>query len=192
MQRGIKNASIAFSGRYPSLINLDSARSDDFINLHPQEDFLRANPTFFSDTLPRLIEVFDAYRLELLSDAAITIADFKLVQDLYDPRMPEIRDRISGRAKIQRVWPVMYADNILCQRTFGLDAIEVVRRAAPACKLAQVIANGAYLVVTTEIITGADALNTLHTKIVRLIQPDWNDYITQAAEIKIQKEGTRL
>jgi hypothetical protein len=85
--------------------------------------------------------------------------------ELYRGRGPN-RD---GRDTVERIAPVSFFDDILCQRAFGIGAEEVVRRAAPECEHAEIMFGGAFLFVTTEIIVGRPALDALHETVMRRI-----------------------
>ena len=179
----IKSPSIRYFSRD---MDIDDDRSfcDDFLVFETLPSCVSAYERVVS-IFPQLVKALGAYVGQFSSDRQVLLSDWK-VRCLRNPEPP---DTVGGRANIQRIWPVVYADDLLCHRTFGLNAAEVVRRAAPACHSASVVAGGAYLVVTTKIVSGAEALDALHTRIVRLIQPGYTDYITRAADARNQGAG---
>ena len=147
----------------------DKAMDDDFMGI-------AVSPTkvdraqFFGDTLPQILHVFEAYRAGFQTDKdAILDEDFDRKQELSD--YGRGRD-IDGRDSVYRIWPVNYFDERLCQRAYGMSAAEVVRRAAPHCHSARLVNGGAYLIVTLDIVSGADALNALHNRIATQLSAD--------------------
>jgi hypothetical protein len=60
---------------------------------------------------------------------------------------------------------VNFFDDLLCRRSFGIGAGEVVRRASPECARAELLNGGAFLLVTTDLVVG-DALDGLHARVM--------------------------
>lgn len=146
----------------------DCASDDDFMGI-------AVSPTkvdraqFFGDTLPQILHVFGAYRARFETDKEVLRNDWDVVCELSD--YGRGRD-IDGRDSVYRIWPVNYFDETLCQRAYGVGAAEVVRRAAPHCHSARIVNGGAYLIVTLDVVTGADALNALHNRIATQLGAD--------------------
>ncbi len=120
---------------------------------------------FCHNVLPKLLEIFGAYRAALETDADIAAADHSRLVTLYRGRGP---DR-NGRDGVIRIWPVNFFDEVLCRRAFGIGAEEVVRRAEPECEHAEFILGGAFLIVTSDIVRGETALDALNARIMQCI-----------------------
>jgi hypothetical protein len=56
--------------------------------------------------------------------------------------------------RIFRLWPVCRFDAELSQRAFGIGVDEAIRRIAPECERAELVAGCAFLIVSSAIITG--------------------------------------
>ena len=143
---------IFYAPRFAGYLSRDIARSDDFISLRldtEEADYAR----FYSDTLPRLIDIFRPYRAAAETDDAVMLADF----DLICAQSQKTGRDIDRRDSVHRIWPVCFFDDLLCRRAFGIGAAEVVARAAPECERAEVMHGGAFLLVVVG--PALDALN---------------------------------
>jgi hypothetical protein len=65
---------------------------------------------------------------------------------------------------------VSYFDDLLCRRSFGIGAAKVVRRAAPICERAELLRGGAFLIVTSDLVTG-EALDRLSIRVASRLTP---------------------
>lgn len=146
--------------RFPMIVSDDDAMNDDAL-LFGLDTALVDHVSFCRSTLPRLIEIFEPYRMEVITDEALSIADWEIVCAHYR----ETRRSIEGRHGVFRIWPVCYFDDLLCRRAFGLAAAEVVARAAPECERAELINGGAFLLATTAIVTGAAELDAMDARL---------------------------
>jgi hypothetical protein len=106
---------------------------------------------FCAETLPRLISVFGSCRGRVETDLKVKGADWEIVRQ----QSRKTGRSIDGRDSIFRIWPVCWFDGELSRRSFGFGAEEVVRRAARECERAEIIAGCAFLIVTSEIVTGS-------------------------------------
>jgi hypothetical protein len=163
---GLKGQQIVYAARLAGYLKRDVAQSDDFLLLRldtETADYKR----FCSETLPRLIEIFQPYRAALETDEAVNLSDWKIVCD----QSRETGRDIDGRDSVFRIWPVSFFDDLLCRRSFGIGAEEVAARAAPECERAEVLNGGAYLLVSSDLVVGA-ALNDLNARVMsRLAAP---------------------
>ena len=155
---------IFYVPRFAVYLERERAMYDDFMRI------FMANPVdyprFCFDVLPPLITAFGAYRGEIELNQTVGLADF----DARRARNKELSQPLDSRNSICRIWPVSYADDQLCRRAFGLTAAEVVRHAGPGCERAELLAGGALLVVTTEIVTDADALDEIDARVKNLLR----------------------
>ena len=156
-----------YTPRFPAWLSEDKATSDDFLTLVIDAE-KNDRATFCHETMPELIKTFEAYRATLETDRKVWVDDHMNRVNLYRGRGPD-RD---GRDTVERIAPVNFFDDILCRRAFGIGAEEVVRRAAPECERAEHMLDGAFLLVTTDIVTGRPALDALHDRVMRRIDAD--------------------
>jgi hypothetical protein len=120
--------------------------------------------------LPRLITAFEAYRV------AVHIDETVMLEDQWDAARQVLVGRgIDGRDSIYRIRPVSYFDDSLCRLSFKLGAAEVVRRAAPLCKRAEILSGGAFLIVTAALLDGK-ALDRLSVRIASRLTP-WRGFL---------------
>jgi hypothetical protein len=156
MADGIKGQ-VSYAARLPCYIS-DNAKADDFV-------WLRLNPAkadyklFAAQMLPALIEIFQAYRAAL-RDERVRLVDWEIVRS----KSQKTGRDIDGCDGVFRIWPVNLFDDILCRRSFGVGAEEVVRRTSPICEHAAVLNGGAFLLVTSELVVGGDALDKLDVR----------------------------
>lgn len=145
--------------RFPGYLSRDVGSADDFLRIRLNTEKVDY-AEFCSVTLPQLIEVFRPYRGAVETDASIWSADNDAIRSKRRPGGPDI----NGRDSVYRIWPVCFFDDLLCQRAFGMEAQDVVRRAAPECERAEFMCGGAFLFVTSEIVMG-EALNALNARV---------------------------
>ena len=155
---------ISYAGRLAGYLKEDKAMNDDFASIFISDSI--DYRYFCVDVVPRLIAAFDAYRGQITLDRAVSRADHAAMR----ARHTETDRDIDGRDSVYRFWPVSYADDLLCRRAFGLTAAEVVRRATPGCERAELLEGGAFLIVTAEIVTDADALNEIDVRVKNLLR----------------------
>jgi hypothetical protein len=160
LQEGIRGQ-VVYRARFPGSLSRDRATADDFMTLRIDPKKVDCT-AFCRDILPKLLEIFGAYRAALRTDEKIILADHDRRVALYRGRGPD-RD---GRDGVERIWPVNFFDDVLCQRAFGIGAEEVVRRAKPECEHAEFILGGAFLIVTSDIVTGETALDALNARVM--------------------------
>jgi hypothetical protein len=148
-----------------SLPNTDQAMNDDRLTIAPRLDQIGLADfdygRFCREIAPRVIEVFGAYRAAMVTDHERSVRDWNIVRH----EMIEHNRSLDGRDGVLRIWPVSYFDDTLCQRAWGQSARDVVHRAAPACEEAYLLAGGAFLLVTSELIRG-DALDDLSERVM--------------------------
>ena len=152
---------VLYRARFAGYLSRDIGQSDDFVSLslNPEKaDYAR----FCSATLPRLIEIFGAYRAAVETDKAVMLADFEVTR----VQSQKTGRNVSGRDGVYRIWPVCFIDDLLCRRAFGLSAEAVVARAAPECERAEVLCGGAFLLVTSEVVVGPAALDALSARVM--------------------------
>jgi hypothetical protein len=152
---------ICYASRIESEFEDDDAVNDDFLTCRltvEEADYA----AFCRQTFPELIKIFQPYRAVIQTDLDVRLADWEIVRQDYHLGGPNI----DGRDSVYRIWPVNFFDDLLCRRSFGLSAEKVVRRAAPECERAELIAGGAFLLVTSELVTGA-ALDPLSQRVKR-------------------------
>jgi hypothetical protein len=158
---------ICYASRLESDFSEDEAMNDDLLTCRltvEEADYT----TFCQQTFPELIKIFQPYRAMIETDQDVGLADWDIVRQDYHVGGPDI----DGRDSVYRIWPVNFFDDLLCRRSFGLSAEKVVRRAAPECERAQLIAGGAFLLVTAELVTGA-ALDPLNQRVQRRLGVRW-------------------
>jgi hypothetical protein len=159
---------IMYQGRFAGYVNADVAASDDFLVLRDVDIAVIDYPRLCGVTLPNLIEIFGPYRVEMVTDHEVAMVDWDIV---CEQSMKTGRD-IDGRDSVYRIWPVCFFDEELCRRSFGIGAEEVVARARPVCEDAYMLAGGAFLLASTQPLTGAAALDALDARVrVRLGAP---------------------
>ena len=146
--------------RFAGYLSRDIGMADDFLNI--RLDIKKIDyAEFCSTTLPRLIEVFGPYRAVMQTDKAIALDDW----DIACAQSKKTGRNEDGRDSVHRIWPVCFFDDLLCQRAFGIEAQDVVRRAASECERAEFMHDGAFLLVTSEIVVG-EALNALNARVM--------------------------
>ncbi|HLY54985.1 MAG TPA: hypothetical protein VKS60_05475 [Stellaceae bacterium] len=127
--------------------------------------------TFCREIFPEVVRIFGAYRGAVKSDREVQIRDGDSVMERYR----ETGLDVNRRSGIFRIWPVSYFGDELCRRSFRIGAAEVVKRAAPICELAEVRNDGAFLIATSDIVTGKD-LDRLSVRIASRITP-WRGFL---------------
>ena len=156
----------SYCARFAGYVSRDVGASDDYLAF--RIDTVKMNcASFCSETLPEIIEVFRPYRVEVETNNDLAMADWEITRELSR----ETGRDLAGRDLMYRIWPVCYIDDLLCQRSFGIGAEEVVRRAAPECERATLLCGGAFLIVTSEIVTDPTALDALHERVTARFQP---------------------
>lgn len=152
-----------FTARFEGYLNRDQASEDDFIHLQIDTEVTNYRE-FCLSILPKLLETFDAYRAAIQTDKTVRAADWERVRTA---RKASGRD-VDGRDGVFRIWPFSYFDDLLCQRSFGLSAEEVVRRAAPGCEHAALVNGGAFLLITFDLVTGVH-LDELNDRMMQML-----------------------
>jgi hypothetical protein len=160
LSTGLKGQQIVYAARLAGYLNRDIAQSDDFLVFRLNTETANYKK-FCSETLPRLIEIFQPYRGAVETDKDVRRADMTIVRE--QSRQTD-RD-LEGRDSIFRIWPVNFFDDLLCQRSFGIGAEEVVRRAATECERAELLNGGAFLLVTSDLVVG-NALDDLNARVM--------------------------
>jgi hypothetical protein len=151
---------ISYAPRLAGYLSSDIAMVDDFLVIRSNTEKM-SYAEFCSRTLPRLVAIFRPYRAAIETDQEVAMADWEIVRT----QRPETGKNIDGRDSVFRIWPANFFDDLLCRRSFGIGADEVVRRAAPECERAELLNGGAFLLVTTDLVVG-DALNDLHARVM--------------------------
>ncbi|MCQ8279220.1 hypothetical protein NFI95_12270 [Acetobacteraceae bacterium KSS8] len=154
---------IFFAGRFPKFIEQDVASSDDYVCFDidsDQVDFV----LLCNDVFPALTDAFGSYRAALETDAVVSAADFEKVR-----AQSKTKPDSDGRNGVIRLWPVCFMDDLLCRRSFDLSAEEVVEGLAPHCERAELRNNGALIIATTELLTGA-AMDEVDARLRRALQ----------------------
>ena len=157
---------VSYTARFPNQISSDRGMYDDFMILTINTEKTDC-AAFCRETLPKLLDIFGAYLAKLETDKQIVLEDHDERVELYR----RTRQRRDSRSFIRRMWPVNFFDDTLCRRAFGIGAEDVVHRAAPECEHAEHMLGGAFLLVTTDIVTGRPALDALHDRVMRRISP---------------------
>jgi hypothetical protein len=142
---------VVYAARFPRNLSRDVAKVDDVTRIRLNTDKIDY-AAFCTETLPRLITVFRPYRGHMETDPKVRAADWEVVRQ----QSRQTGRNIDGRDSIFRIWPVCWFDEELSRRTFGIGVEEAVRRAAPECERAEVVAGCAFLMVTSAIVTGAN------------------------------------
>lgn len=149
-----------YAARYPQYNYRDEAMYDDHIIITLDTDKIDyAN--FCRNTILQIISVFQPYRINVETNKQLSLVDWEITSDISR----RTGTNSNGRDGVYRIWPIAYYDDLLCQRAFKLSAEEVVERVAPECEHAELINNGAFLIVTSEVVTDVDALEALNTRI---------------------------
>jgi hypothetical protein len=152
---------IMYQGRFESDVNWDVAAADDFLVLNQVDIQSVDYSRFCAVTIPSLIEIFTPYRGEVETDHDVAMADW----DITCEQANQTRRDIDGRDSVYRIWPVCFFDEELCRRSFNLTAKEVVNRAGPECEDAYMLAGGAFLLVSSRPLAGAEALDALDARV---------------------------
>lgn len=159
LMSGLKGQ-IVYAPRFQGYLSRDIAQSDDFLALRVNTE--KADYRIFAnETFPDLIAIFGAYRAAIETDREIATADWEIV---CQQSLETDRD-IDGRDSVFRIWPVNFFDDLLCERSFGRSAEQVVRRASVVCERAELLNGGAFLVVTSDLLVG-EALDELNMKVM--------------------------
>lgn len=140
-----------YIARFPGYLSKDVARADDTMHVRLNTDKIDY-AAFCTETLPQLIAIFGSYRGYVETDAKVRAADWETVRQ----QSRKTGRNIDGRDGIFRIWPVCWFDDVLSRRAFGIDAQEAIRRVAPECERAELVAGCAFLIVTSAIVTGAN------------------------------------
>ena len=158
---------VSYTPRIPGQISRDRGMYDDFMILAintEKTDYA----AFCRNTVPKLLDILGAYLGALRTDKQVVREDHT---QLVASNVKNRRNRGDARSEVRRIWPVNFFDDTLCRRAFGIGAEDVVRRAAPECEHAEHMLGGASLLVTTDIVTGRPALDALHDRVMRRINP---------------------
>jgi hypothetical protein len=150
---------LIYMARFPGYLSKDVARADDTLRIRLNTDKIHY-ATFCTETLPRLIAIFGSYRGYMETDAQVRAADWQVVRQ----QSRQSGRNVDGRDGIFRVWPVCWFDDVLSRRAFGIDVPEAIRRVAPECERAEIVADCAFLIVTSAIVTGS-SLDMIDTRI---------------------------
>jgi hypothetical protein len=142
---------VIYMARFPGYLAKDVARADDTMRVRLNTDKIDY-ASFCTETLPRLITIFGSYRGYMETDPKVRAADWEVVRQ----QSRQTGRTIDGRDGIFRIWPVCWFDGELSQRAFGIGVEEAIRRAAPECEHAEVVAGCAFLIVTSAIVVGAN------------------------------------
>jgi hypothetical protein len=157
--KGMKGA-ISYASRLPASV-VDKATSDDVMTLWLDAEEMDVSE-FCRAVFPALIEVFEPYRAAVVTDIDVDLDDF---EDICKSSQDTGRD-VDGRDGVYRFWPANYFDHDLCLRAFGIDERELVKRVTEACEVAKLFENGAFILITDEILIG-DELNALNEQVKR-------------------------
>jgi hypothetical protein len=142
---------VVYMARFAGYLSKDVSKADDTIHLRldtEKTDYA----AFCTETLPRLVEIFGAYRGHADTDQKVRAADWELVRQ----ESRKSTRNIDGRDSVYRIWPICWFDDELCRRAFDIGAEEAVRRVAPECERAELVGSCAFLTVTSAIVTGAN------------------------------------
>ena len=150
---------IVYMPRLAGYLSKDVAKADDWMRIRLDTDKVDY-AAFCTRTLPQLIALFSSYRGYVETDAKVRAADWQIVRQ----QSRQTSRNIDGRDSILRIWPVCWFDEELSRRAFGIGVEEAVRRAAPECEHAEVIAGCAFLVVSSSIVPGS-ALDALDARL---------------------------
>jgi hypothetical protein len=142
---------VVYMARFAGYLSKDVAKADDTIRIRLDTDKID-HAAFCGTTLPQLIAVFGAYRGYVGTDPKVRAADWEIVRQ----QSRATGRNIDGRDGILRIWPVCWFDEVLSRRAFGIGIHEALRRVAPECERADLIAGCAFLTVTSAIVTGPD------------------------------------
>jgi hypothetical protein len=152
---------IMYQGRFEGYLRRDIAAVDDFLSL-TEIDLQEVDyPRFCAVTIPSLIEIFTPYRGAIETDQDVATADWHVTCE----QSQRTHRNIDGRDSVYRIWPVCFFDEELCRRSFNLTAKEVVNRAGPECEDAYMLAGGAFLLVSSQPLVGAEALDALDERV---------------------------
>ena len=99
------------------------------------------------------------------SDAKVRAAGWEIIRQ----QSRQTGRNIDGRDNIYRIWPVCWFDDELSRRSFDIGVEEAVRRVAPECERAELMAGCAFLIVTSEIVTGSN-LDAIDARIKARLQ----------------------
>lgn len=150
---------VVYMARFAGYLSKDVSMADDSMRLRLNTDKID-HAAFCGETLPRLIAVFGSYRGFVITDAKVRADDWAIVRQ----QSRRGTRNIDGRDSIFRLWPVCWFDEELSRRAFGIGTEEAIRRAAPDCERAELIAGCAFLIVTSAIVTGSH-LDVIDTRI---------------------------
>jgi hypothetical protein len=140
---------VIYKARFLGYLSKDAASADDSMRVRLNTDKVDF-ATFCTETLPRLITIFGSYRGYVETDAKVRAADWEAARQ----QSRQTGRNIDGRDGIFRIWPVCWFDDVLCRRAFGIDVPEAIRRVAPECEHAELVAGCAFLIVTSAIVAG--------------------------------------
>jgi hypothetical protein len=142
---------VVYAARFPKNLSRDVAKADDFMRVRLNTDKIDY-ATFCTETLRRLITAFRPYRGHMETDPKVRAADWEVVRQ----QSRQTDRNVNGRDSIFRIWPVCWFDEELSRRAFGIGVEEAVRRAAPECEHAEVVAGCTFLLVTSATVVGAN------------------------------------
>ena len=160
---------ILYGSRKPSWVSDDHAMADDFMKIYGAFDLLEG---LIQSSMAELIDAFGCYIGMLETNDDQDLADFQ------KRSLANVRPAPDQRFHVGRIWPVTFIDDLLCHRSFGIGAAEVVKRAAGVCEKAELVAGGAYLHVTSQEVVEPEELNALHTRVMQAVAPGQSDFIT--------------
>jgi hypothetical protein len=125
----------------------DAGMYDDYLRLEfnpARVDYV----TLLGSALSQYIQGLQPYRAHC-GPEELTVVDFDALR------------RTDYRRGIHRFYPVMYVGRHLCSKALNFFPEDLVRRVAKECERAELLNNGAFLVMTSEVVdvSGAEAIN---------------------------------
>jgi hypothetical protein len=146
---------ILYMARFAGYLSKDVSKADDTLRIRLDTDKIDY-AAFCNETLPQLVSIFGAYRGYAATDAKVRAAYWDVVRQ----QSRKTGRDINGRDGIFHLWPVCWFDAELSRRAFGIGVDEAVGRVAPQCERAELVADCAFLIISSAIMTGP-CLDTL-------------------------------
>jgi len=134
-------------------INADHGMFDDVLTVCIPES-VGTYRIFVEELFRPVASAFEVYRAGIYPDEDLDLDDFDQIADLSQRTGKDV----DGRDGVFRVTPANAFDDQLCQRAFGLNPENVVRRVAPHAQFADVIDGRAFFVVTSRIVGRKDLI----------------------------------
>ena len=148
----------------------DKQKSDDFVTIvGPQVSMSE----LISLSIGELLAAFSAYYACLITNEDVFVSDYKRLSDIQLANRPAA----DKRHYAGRIWPLVYLDDLLCQRTFRLDAAEVVARAARVCEKTEIVNGGALIHFTSNPVSSPRELKRVHTTVMTAVAPEQQDLV---------------